>query len=189
MKPFKRSLSLVVILVISVGFAALSALFSYNQYVVLKQHAFNEAKLNLKTILMVSQARFDKEFRHRDETSVEREVMALNLLERDLDNYLLPDGGTIERSPGRQFQLLRDLVEIRTVLSGAMIDAPPAIGAAIGRLAPLVEMVRHDDGTLAQFESLNHLKKLRTLNISSTKLSTDSYERITRIFRLADVRY
>ena len=45
------------------------------------------------------------------------------------------------------------------------------------------------NGTLSQFESLSHLKKLRTLNVSRTKLSNESYERITRIFRLADVSY
>ncbi|RLT99954.1 MAG: EAL domain-containing protein [Ketobacter sp.] len=81
MKSPKRSLTSVVVLVISISFALLSAMFSYNQYLVLKQHAFNEAKTNLKTILMVSQARFEKEFRHQDMASVEREVMALNLLD------------------------------------------------------------------------------------------------------------
>ncbi|MCP5018212.1 MAG: EAL domain-containing protein [Ketobacter sp.] len=78
---FKRSLAWVVVAVISISFAILSAVFSYNQYVALKAHAFDEAKLNLKTILMVAQARFDKEFRHDDLRSVEREVMALNLLD------------------------------------------------------------------------------------------------------------
>ena len=45
------------------------------------------------------------------------------------------------------------------------------------------------NGTLSQFESLPLLKKLRTINVSRTKLSNESYERITRIFRLADVSY
>lgn len=81
MRFFKRSLAMVVVGVIAVSFAVLSAVFSYNQYLVLKQHAFHEAKVNMKAILMVAQARFDKEFRLDDVSSVEREVMALNLLD------------------------------------------------------------------------------------------------------------
>ena len=77
----KRSLSLLVVAVISISFATLSLLFAYNQYVLLKQHAFAEAMVNMKNILLVSQARFDREFRNQDMASVEREVMALNLLE------------------------------------------------------------------------------------------------------------
>lgn len=76
---------------------------------------------------------------------------SLDLLEMDLEQNIFPDGGCAERSPGQQFQLLRDLVEIRTVLAGAIIDVPAEVSAAIRRMAPLVTMMRHGDGSLAHF--------------------------------------
>lgn len=98
MKYFRHSLAWVVVAVISISFMLLSALFSYNQYVVLKQHAFHEARTNLKTILMVAQARFDKEFRHNDLESVEREVMALNLLDDIRLSAVVGEDGIVKYS-------------------------------------------------------------------------------------------
>ncbi len=94
----KRSLSLLVVAVISISFATLSLLFAYNQYVLLKQHAFAEAMVNMKNILLVSQARFDREFRNQDMASVEREVMALNLLEDVKLSALVDHQGVVQFS-------------------------------------------------------------------------------------------
>ncbi|MEE2729869.1 MAG: EAL domain-containing protein [Pseudomonadota bacterium] len=98
MKSAKLSLTSLVVLVIAVSFALLSALFAYNQYLVLKRHAFNEARINMKTILMVSQARFEKEFRHREPASVEREVMALNLLDDVRLSAVVDQAGVVKFS-------------------------------------------------------------------------------------------
>ena len=46
-----------------------------------------------------------------------------------------------------------------------------------------------NDAAVNQFESISHLKSIRSLNISNTKLGTESYEKITRFFRQADVKY
>ena len=40
-----------------------------------------------------------------------------------------------------------------------------------------------------QFESIAHLKSIRMINIKDTRLNPDSYKKITRLFRLADVKY
>ncbi|RLT87854.1 MAG: hypothetical protein CSH49_11300 [Alcanivorax sp.] len=98
MRYFRHSLAWVVVGVISTSFMLLSALFSFNQYAVLKQHAFEEARVNLKTILMVAQARFDKEFRQGDLESVEREVMALNLLDDVRLSAVIKSDGVVKYS-------------------------------------------------------------------------------------------
>ena len=46
-----------------------------------------------------------------------------------------------------------------------------------------------NDTNLKQFEAIAHLKNIRSINISGTKLSTASYEKITRFFRQADVKF
>ena len=76
---------------------------------------------------------------------------ALDMIERELSQHIFDDGGVFERAPGLQFHLLRDLVEIRTVLAGSMSSLPPAIDRTIAQMTPLVKMVQHADGTLAQF--------------------------------------
>lgn len=98
MKQIKGSLAFIVVMVVSTTFAVLSAIFSYNQYLVLKQHAFHEAKVNMKTLMMITQARFDKEFRHEDEDSVAREVMALNLLDDIRLSAVIDQNGVIRYS-------------------------------------------------------------------------------------------
>jgi uncharacterized heparinase superfamily protein len=76
---------------------------------------------------------------------------ALDMVERELTQHLFDDGGIYERSPALQFHLLRDLVEIRTVLAGSMSSLPPVIDETISRLTPLVWLARHANGRLAQF--------------------------------------
>ena len=76
---------------------------------------------------------------------------ALDIVERELSQNLFEDGGVYERSPSQQFHLLRDLLEIRTVLAGSMSNLPPIIDETISRLTPLVWLTRHCNGTLAQF--------------------------------------
>jgi uncharacterized heparinase superfamily protein len=72
-------------------------------------------------------------------------------LERELDHQVLSDGGHIERSPAQQFSVLRDLVDIRSVLLSAGHDVPHALQRAIDRMAPMLRFFRHGDGGLALF--------------------------------------
>jgi hypothetical protein len=45
------------------------------------------------------------------------------------------------------------------------------------------------DAAIPQLEAINHLKKISVLNLEGTALTTQGYEKITRLFRRADVRF
>jgi len=46
-----------------------------------------------------------------------------------------------------------------------------------------------NDQAVRHLESINHLKKIRVLNLENTSLTTKDYERVGRLFRQADVRF
>ena len=126
----------------------------------------------------------------------------------DCRNLSLPDGLFIKiancprlkdlnlRGTQRKDEDLEHLSRLTNLTKLDLSDNPELNGDTLRQFTELAKLENLNlsgtavhNGTLPQFESLDHLKKLRTLNVSNTKLSTDSYERITRIFRLADVRY
>ena len=72
----------------------------------------------------------------------------------------------------------------------------PIAGMSIHKLGAMSKLVSLsfastlvNDANVKQFESIAHLKTIRKINISGTKLSTASYEKITRFFRQADVKH
>lgn len=75
----------------------------------------------------------------------------LTLLERELDQQILADGGHVSRNPGVQLQVLQHMVDLRNALSVAGREAPPGLLSAIDRAAPFVRMLRHGDGKMALF--------------------------------------
>ena len=90
---------------------------------------------------------------------------ALALLERELDRQVLADGGHVERSPERLLAVLRDLIDLRALLSSHDLveelgaTAAPAgfescrgkIQLSVQTMAPALRLFRHGDGTLALF--------------------------------------
>ena len=91
-----------------------------------------------------------------------------------------------------QFEYLANLTEI-TKLD---LSDNPITGEAINKLGALTKLHSLDlsgspvsDANVKQFEAITNLKNIRTIDISGTKLGTDSYEKITRFFRLADVKF
>jgi len=74
---------------------------------------------------------------------------ALTLLAHEIERQILPDGGHAARCPTTHLQVLRDLVEVRATLEAADLSVPPAIGAGIDRMAPMVRFFRHGDGRFA----------------------------------------
>lgn len=76
---------------------------------------------------------------------------ALKLLERELPRQILPDGGHVERCPSVQLRILRDLIDMRSVLRTARADVPEALQHAIDRMTPALRFFRHGDGGLALF--------------------------------------
>lgn len=84
-----------------------------------------------------------------------RMAAAVRLLERELPGQILGDGGHVERSPSVHLEVLRRLVEIRTLLRAAGMAAPEILGASIERMAPMLRFFRHGDGGLALFNDSN----------------------------------
>lgn len=75
----------------------------------------------------------------------------LAILEAELPQQILADGGHIERSPAVQFAVLRDLIDVRAVLAAASVETPRSLSLAIEGVMPLLKLLRHGDGGLALF--------------------------------------
>lgn len=73
------------------------------------------------------------------------------LLERELPEQILPDGGHVERNPSVHLAVLRDLIDIRSALRAAKSEVPPPLTQAIERMTPVLRFFRHGDGGLALF--------------------------------------
>lgn len=76
---------------------------------------------------------------------------AIRFLPAEIERQFLPDGGHVERSPALQLAALQDLIEIRNLLHGVGVEAPPHLLAALDRAAPALRLFRHGDGGLALF--------------------------------------
>ena len=75
----------------------------------------------------------------------------VRFLPAELERQFHPDGGHVERSPGQQLAALQDVIEVRNLLHGAGIEAPPILAAVLDRAAPALRLLRHADGGLALF--------------------------------------
>ncbi len=75
----------------------------------------------------------------------------LSLLLSKLDTLLARDGLVRERAPSVQLAMLRDLVDIRSLLRQDGIEVPPQLSAKIDLMAPALRCVRYGDGSLALF--------------------------------------
>ena len=75
----------------------------------------------------------------------------VRFLPAELERQFNPDGGHVERSPAQHLAALQDVIEIRNLLHGAGVDAPPILAAVLDRAAPALRMLRHADGGLALF--------------------------------------
>jgi uncharacterized heparinase superfamily protein len=75
----------------------------------------------------------------------------LRFLPQEMERQFHPDGGHVERSPGQQLAALQDMIEIRNLLHGAGVEAPPHLTVALDRAAPALRLFRHGDGGLALF--------------------------------------
>jgi len=75
----------------------------------------------------------------------------LAMLEAELREQILPDGGHCERSPAIHLRVLRHLVDIRDILILGQVEQPKSLQGAIDRMAPMLRAFRHGDGGLALF--------------------------------------
>ncbi len=76
---------------------------------------------------------------------------ALRFLPSEIQRQVLPDGCHAERSPAAHLAALQDLTEIRELLRAGQTQPPPALLAAIERMAPALRVMQHGDGGLALF--------------------------------------
>ncbi|MDG6095334.1 heparinase II/III family protein [Acetobacter sp. AN02] len=91
----------------------------------------------------------------------------MGLIDAELDASILPDGWHASRSPETQFQVLRELAEMRLMLQNARIPLPTNLAAAVERMTPVLRAMRHGDGTLALFNgTVCHTPKLIDLVIA-----------------------
>jgi uncharacterized heparinase superfamily protein len=77
--------------------------------------------------------------------------ISFDLLSREIDRQVLPDGGHIERNPSLALELLSRFNQIKALLMAAHIEVPSQLQGAIDRIPPMVRALRLGDGTLAQF--------------------------------------
>jgi uncharacterized heparinase superfamily protein len=75
----------------------------------------------------------------------------LFLLEKELSDQILPDGGHIQRNPSYHLVVLRHLLDIRCVLAKARQNIPDTLQDAIERMTPMLRTFRLGDGGLALF--------------------------------------
>ncbi len=76
---------------------------------------------------------------------------AIDLLEREVDRQVLPDGCHLQRNPALHLAVLRDLIAIRGMLAAADLDVPLFVGGVIERMVRMLRFFRHGDGGLALF--------------------------------------
>jgi uncharacterized heparinase superfamily protein len=75
----------------------------------------------------------------------------IQLLEHEIAEQILADGGHVSRNPENLLEFLRHLVDIRGALRDAQIEVSSTLQTAIDRIAPMLRFFRHGDGGLALF--------------------------------------
>jgi uncharacterized heparinase superfamily protein len=106
----------------------------------------------------------------------------MKLLEKNLKRQIMPDGGHISRSPIVQVHLLKDLIDIRSLVSGMNKGEHNSVQAAIQATAPIVRLFRHGDGGLTHFKGDVDTCLLPYLSRSTTGALIDT------VLSLSDVR-
>ncbi len=81
---------------------------------------------------------------------------AVQMLEKELERQIMPDGGHISRHPGAGAELLLDLLPLRQTFSSRDIAMPQALLSAIDRMMPMVRFFRHGSGDFALFNGMGH---------------------------------
>lgn len=80
-----------------------------------------------------------------------RLVNILMELETELQNQVHNDGGHFSESPYKQLIILRDLIEIRAILSYFHKPIPPRMQDSIEKMILFMRLLMHSDGSLARF--------------------------------------
>jgi uncharacterized heparinase superfamily protein len=76
---------------------------------------------------------------------------ALDRLEGELAEQILPDGGHVSRSPEQLLEAYRHIAMATEALLSRRVAVPPGLRSAHDRVAPMLRFFRHGDGGLAMF--------------------------------------
>lgn len=106
----------------------------------------------------------------------------VKLLEKNLKRQIMPDGGHISRSPVVQVHLLKDLIDIRSLVTHANKEAQQVIQSTIQSIAPIVRLFRHGDGGISNFKGDVNMGMFPYLMRSTTGALVDT------ALSLSDVR-
>ncbi len=124
--------------------------------------------------------------------------LGFDLLLRQIDQEILPDGGHISRNPSLHLTFVRTLIDVREALRLAGLQSPPELALALQRMLPAIKFFRHGDGRFALFNggreesavSLDAVFSLSNLRCRALRrLDHMGYERLTagRSLLLVDV--
>lgn len=80
---------------------------------------------------------------------------AHQLLEREIAQQILGDGGHASRSPSTHLAALRHLIDLRAAFAAAGRAGPPGLQLAIDGMAAMLRLFQHGDGGLALFNDSN----------------------------------
>lgn len=94
----------------------------------------------------------------------------LALLERELQQQILADGGHISRSPEILLRTLCDMLMLRDAIRARGQNVPNFLQQQIDRMAPAIEFFRHGDGHLSFFNGSGEGDKAAI----DTAVATDS---------------
>lgn len=92
------------------------------------------------------------------------------LLERELQQQILADGGHISRSPETLLKILCEQLMLRDAIRARNLNVPNFLQQQIDRMAPAIEFFRHGDGHLSFFNGSGEGDKAAI----DTAVATDS---------------
>jgi uncharacterized heparinase superfamily protein len=76
------------------------------------------------------------------------------LLNREIEEQILPDGGHANRNPAAVIELLLLLLPLRQVFASRNEAPPQPLLNAIDRMMPMLRFFRHSEGTFAHFNGM-----------------------------------
>ena len=83
----------------------------------------------------------------------------INCLEKELKTQILTDGGHVDRNPSVHMLVLKDLIDIRTLIAAANLKIPKILQSTIDKMALILSLLKHSDGKLSLFNSSKEEKE------------------------------
>jgi uncharacterized heparinase superfamily protein len=115
------------------------------------------------------------------------------LLDVELKEQILPDGGHFERSPMYHAQVLEDLLDLQALpsLRGRTTDGNTMLAGKIGEMSRFLHAIVHPDGEIPLFNdsAFGGARRAKELFIMSGVSTTQDQDDISSVTTLADSGY